>query len=204
MKRNVLALVGLSAILATALSGCSPAPVASPTPTTTAPTAPTTPTPTQATSSPDLMADAAPGPRLTITAATGCPASDKDPAGELYVGVTNPPPTWTGTFLPNPSPTSALICNYYGRNDAPFTLQSHTLLNMADATTLATAMNQAPLTCPFCDGTYYCPMDDDSITIVVFTYAERPDVAIWMKANGCATMSNGTIVIYSIDSPLLR
>jgi len=188
-------------MVAVTLSGCSPAPVASPTPTATAPTATASPTPSQATFSPDLMADATTGPRLTITAAAGCPASDKDPAGELYVGVTNPPPAWTGTFLPTADPTGALICRYYGLNGHQFTLQSHTLMDIADATTLATAMNQAPLTCPFCDGTYSCPMDDDSITIVVFTYAERPDVAIWMKANGCATMSNGTIVIGSIGAP---
>ena len=197
MKHNVLAFVGLPALVVALLAGCSTPPVITPvSPPASSPSS--TALPKQA---PAPASDTATGPRLSVTVATGCPASDKDPVtGQVYVGVTNPPPAWSGTFLPNLSPTGALICQYDGLNGKPFSLQSHAHMDLADATKLATTMNQAPLTCPFCDGTYSCPMDDDSITIVVFTYAERPDVAIWMKANGCRTMTNGTIVINSIDS----
>lgn len=147
------------------------------------------------------MADDAPGPRMSLTVAGGCPSSSKDPVtGDPFVGVTNPPPTWSGTFLPPQDPTGGLICRYYGLNGQPFQLKSQSVLDATDALAQAGAMRQVPLTCAFCDGTYSCPMDDGSIDVVVFNYTDRPDVAVWVKANGCRTMSNGSIIIDAVDT----
>jgi len=51
-------------------------------------------------------------------------------------------------------------------------------------------MSQLPLVCPF---------DDDAITVVAFTYTSRPDVNLWLKANGCRTVANGYIVIQDAE-----
>ncbi|MCL2465133.1 MAG: hypothetical protein FWF28_08720 [Micrococcales bacterium] len=83
-----------------------------------------------------------------------------------------------------------------------FQLQSYDLLDGEDAADLAMRFRRIPLTNPFIPGeTYNCPMDDGAVTVVAFSYAARPDVALWVKTNGCQTVSNGSIFVGGLDPP---
>jgi hypothetical protein len=39
----------------------------------------------------------------------------------------------------------------------------------------------------------HCPMDDGSAEILALAYPGRPDVDLWIKLNGGASVSNGYI-----------
>lgn len=102
-------------------------------------------------------------------------------------------------------PTGGIICRYDGFNGSPFHLTDQTDLDAAAAQALADQFAQLPLNCQFCSGTYYCPFDDGAMNVVVFSYVGRPDVALWLKGNGCSTIANGFILVDNLaDLPCRR
>ena len=46
-----------------------------------------------------------------------------------------------------------------------------------------------------------CAGGDGSRTIVVFGYAARPDVALWLDLTSCPTLSNGHILAWTAGMP---
>jgi hypothetical protein len=133
--------------------------------------------------------DAATGPRMRVTVAGGCPASDR---GE--VGVGNSRPGLSTRLLPAAAPLSALICVYGGLNPPHvFGLRAHVALKAPDARLLAAQARAVPL--GHTDGdTTSCPADDGSFDLVVFHYASGPDVDLGDHATGCGFLANGRIV----------
>lgn len=126
---------------------------------------------------------------MYITVTDGCLSSDNG-----YVGVTNPPPVLNAALLPSQTPIGGLICRYYGLGKNPYTIESQNVLDAASAITLADSFGQLPVSHTVGDETW-CPMDDNSATVVVFTYENRPNVDLWVKPNGCGFVANGFISV---------
>ena len=138
---------------------------------------------------PRPVRDTAPGPRLRVSVAGGCPRSDQ---GD--VGVTNPGPGLDQALLPSGRPSSALICVYGGLNaKARLGLARHAVLSADSATRLSRQALRIPL--GHTDGgVFNCPMDDGSIDVVAFHYAQGADVDLWYHARGCEDVANGHIL----------
>jgi hypothetical protein len=127
------------------------------------------------------------GPRLRVSIAAGCPASNAQDQG-----VTNTGADLNQSLLPAGEPRAALTCNYSGLNGAtPFALTSHNLLTQAAARNLATLAGQVSLS--RINGAFSCPNDTGEITVVGFSYPKRPDVDLWYHKGGCQWLSNGKI-----------
>jgi hypothetical protein len=138
---------------------------------------------------PRPIRDTAKGPRLRVAVAAGCPSSDRG-----AVAVSNPGSGLNSALLPAGTPTAGLICEYGGGNIKPvFSLGRSTPLRAAAAVALAKEVRRLPLAHTEVVEVS-CPMDDGSIDLVALSYPGRPDVDLWAAANGCATVSNGTIV----------
>lgn len=125
------------------------------------------------------------GKRLTVTVASGCPASDR--------GATNVPPGTKASLLPPGTPAAGLICSYSGLNGARFTLRTHARLNATQAEQLARQARAIELT-HTSGGATSCPMDDGAATVIAFQYSGGAHAMLWLKDNGCRTISNGAIV----------
>lgn len=124
------------------------------------------------------------GTRIRVTVRGGCPDSDRS-----AVGVTNPGSDLQRQLLPDARPTRALRCEFVG----PSLVRSQRL-NASGALRLANEYRQLPVA--HADGVVTdCPADVGWIDIVAFHYAGRPDVDLWDHASGCATVSNGSIVV---------
>jgi hypothetical protein len=133
--------------------------------------------------------DAATGRRLRVLASGYCPATD---AG--IAGVRNPGARLTRSLLPSGRPASALRCAYYGMNGKPYKLKAQQRLGPARARALAAAIARIPVSHEV-GAMYHCPMDDGSAVLVAFAYPGRASVDVWAGVTGCATISNGYILV---------
>lgn len=131
--------------------------------------------------------DDARGPRLRVTVKGGCPATDHG-----MVGVRSPGPGLDHRMVPAGRPVAGLDCSYYGMNGRPWRLHRAVRLTAARARREAARIGRVPLSHTD-GGAMSCPMDDDSIEVIVLAYPGRPDVDIWAKTNGCETIANGHI-----------
>lgn len=140
---------------------------------------------------PRPLRDAAAGPRMRVTIAGGCPASDRG-----RVDVTNTRSADLGrALLPSGHPAAALVCTYGGGNDTPpLRLRQRRTLTATQAQRLARAVRAVPIDHPD-GGVHSCPMDDGSATVLVFGYPGRPDVDLWWARTGCQALRNGVIVV---------
>jgi hypothetical protein len=146
--------------------------------------------------------DNAPGRRIHLTVAEGCPASA---AG--VVGVSNPGAGLTASLLPPGKPTAALVCRYNG-SDGPLgalpasrwqKLAHQARLGAAGADRLARVVAAAPLSRTIVPGTAhgpaaFCPMDDGAVALLALSYPGRPDVDLWAQLSGCTPVGNGYIL----------
>jgi hypothetical protein len=132
--------------------------------------------------------DAATGPRLHVTIATGCPQHDAD-----ATAVGNPGANLTDALLPAATPTGGLICLYGGLNAAVrFGLTGSVRLTALAAARLAGQVSRLPV--GHTDGgEMSCPMDDGSFDVIVFSYPSQPDVDLAFMASGCQSIANGFI-----------
>jgi hypothetical protein len=133
--------------------------------------------------------DTATGPRLRVLATGRCPATD---AG--VVGVRNPGAHLTGALLPAGRPDAALRCAYYGGNGKPSRLKSQHRLGPARARSLAAAIARIRVSHEV-GAIYHCPMEDGTAVLVAFAYPGRAAVDVWAEVTGCATISNGYILV---------
>ncbi|TWP37168.1 hypothetical protein [Leekyejoonella antrihumi] len=124
------------------------------------------------------------GKRLAVTVAGGCPTSDR--------GATNVPPGTKTSLLPPGTPTAGVICSYNGLNGAAFALRSHARLDGTQAERLAHQARTIHLS-HTTGGVTSCPMDDGATTVIAFHYPGNPPATLWLKDNGCRSISNGTI-----------
>jgi hypothetical protein len=140
------------------------------------------------------------GSRLRVTVAGGCPATDRND-----VGVQNSGRDLRTRLLPAAAPAApaapaaapaapeaGIECFYYGLNGHPFKLRKQVVLGSAAATRVSAAIARLPLS-HVIGGMLNCPMDDESMEIIALSYPGRPDVDLWQKLNGCATVANGYI-----------
>jgi len=137
---------------------------------------------------PVAYSDDSPGPRLRVTLATACPASDGG-----IVGVTNPPPPLKKSMLPTASPTAGLICQYYGLNGHPFTLAASKPLSATAARGYADLIAAIPLG-HIDGGSTSCPDDVGTATVAAFAYPDGTTTDVWATTSGCPTVSNGYIL----------
>jgi len=139
------------------------------------------------------LQDNAPGPRMRVTVAGGCPATD---AGA--VGVRNSAPDLATMLLPAAAPTGGLMCEYAGLNGIRFGLLKSTKLDADAAAQLASSVSSSPLS-HLDNEQVHCPMDDASAAVLVFSYPGRADVDVWYTRNGCRSVSNGYITASTGD-----
>jgi hypothetical protein len=133
------------------------------------------------------LRDTQPGSRLSVSAASGCPPSDRG-----IVGVTGPAPPPNSSLLPPGAPTAGLVCEYSGLNGDAFGLRRKTVLDATAADAFSARVRQLPL--GHVDGrASFCPMDDRSATLVALVYPGDQNIDLWMETTGCATVSNGEI-----------
>lgn len=134
--------------------------------------------------------DSAPGPRMRVTVAGSCPASDAGFAGVTNRGVGDH--DLARRLLPGAAPTAGLECRY-GRRGG-FRLSSTTHLNAAQAGQVAAPLERLPLS-HVDGGVTSCPADNGSVEVVTLSYPHRPDVDLWINLSGCGGVSNGYIVL---------
>ena len=133
------------------------------------------------------IADHTAGPRLRVTVGGGCPATDRTDAD-----VRNAGGDLRTRLLPAAAPTAGIECFYYGLNDHPFELRKQVALDPGAARKVSAAIARMPLSHAI-GAVVNCPMDDGSSVIIALSYLGRPDVDLWKKLNGCATVANGYI-----------
>ena len=131
--------------------------------------------------------DTATGPRMRVTVAGGCPATDADD-----VGVRNDATELHTMLLPPAAPTGGLICQYGEMNGTPFELIKPTTLNAKAAQQLAAAVNTSALS-HLDNVTRSCPGYDAGVTVFAFAYPGQVDVDVWYARAGCQSISNGYI-----------
>ncbi|NYJ76116.1 hypothetical protein [Allobranchiibius huperziae] len=124
------------------------------------------------------------GSRLAVTVASGCPRSDR--------GASDVTPGPASSLLPAGSPTAGLICSYNGLNGAAFALRSRARLDTTQAGRLARSATTIDLAHTD-GGSVVCPNDDESVTVVAFSYADGARASLWLTETGCRSISNGTI-----------
>lgn len=143
---------------------------------------------------PTPLRDDQPGPRLRVTVAKGCPASDAN-----AVGVSNTGDDLDQSLLPTEAPTAALTCSYSGLNGRPFALVTRHLLPQASARQLAAVGRRVSLS-HVDDAVTHCPSGDGSVIVLAFSYATRPDVDLWYARSGCPIVGNGKVLVGTFTS----
>jgi hypothetical protein len=131
--------------------------------------------------------DTAAGNRLAVTASGDCPQSDRG-----YSGVRNTGAGLAKALLPAGEPTGGLVCVYDGMNGTRFGLIAQHELDASAATRLASAAVRVPLS-HVDNEVVNCPMDDGAAAVLVFSYRNGSDAALWYRRNGCQGLSNGEI-----------
>lgn len=129
----------------------------------------------------------APGARVHVSVAGGCPQTDQSVAGVVNSGT-----DLRQRLLPAATPTAGLECRYYGLNGHPWQLRSRQVLSAAAAASLAESVARMPLS-HATGGVVNCPMDDGSAEIIALSYPGRADVDLWVALTGCGGVSNGFI-----------
>jgi hypothetical protein len=136
--------------------------------------------------------DQAPGPRMRVSAAGGCPAEDRG-----IVGVSNPPPALAGALLPPGAPTGGLRCDYRGSQPAdgqPFQLSSATALDAAAAAALAAKASALSLSHTNGDITSCLGMDGLASALALF-YPDGREIDLWVSVPCTGyVVSNGAIL----------
>lgn len=143
---------------------------------------------------PAPLRDDAPGTRVRVTVAGGCPRSDRSVAG-----VTNSGADLKSSLLPAAQPAQGLRCAYYGLNGKRWSLRVVTRLNAAQARATAAAMQRLPLA-HSTDGASACPADDGQKAFIALSYPGRADVDLVESLGGCGGVANGFIVASSLGS----
>ena len=124
---------------------------------------------------------------MRVTVAGGCPESDAND-----VGVSNGVADLGSALLPTGSPTSGLSCEYGDLNGNQSGLITSTTLNSTAAAQVASAVTSSSL--GHLDNVMTnCPADFGLVTVLVLSYAARPDVDLWYARTGCQWLSNGYI-----------
>ena len=129
------------------------------------------------------------GPTLRVTVGGRCPATDKG-----FSGASNRGAALDTALLPTGRPMAALICRYAGGNGKPFSLLESTPLTGGSAAELATRVSTITLAHDASNPVYSCPMDDWAAAVIAFSYSGRPDIDLWVRTDGCTSISNGWIV----------
>lgn len=128
------------------------------------------------------------GRRVHVTAASGCPESDRG-----VVGVINPGGGLAQAFLPPAMPTGVLLCDYEGLNGRPFRLRLNRPISTGPARVLAQTV--LGLSLSHVDGLESaCPAGDASATVLAFAYPGRT-VDLWYQRRGCPWLANGAVGI---------
>ena len=118
---------------------------------------------------------------VRVAVANGCPAE----LGRAQDVVNS----YTGDELVPPGPVSALICRYWPRfpqtSDTKVlgSLYASVRLATSDAVHLAAVIDAISTGAP--QGTYHCPADLGSASIIAFAYAGRANVDLWFSDSGC-------------------
>jgi hypothetical protein len=140
--------------------------------------------------------DNAPGPRVHVAVAAGCPSTDAKLAG-----VRNPGAALRTRLLPLGEPTAALVCSYNGYNgpglESPqlsgaMKLAHQARLGVAAAGRLAAAVSALRLS-HVDGGLTSCPAGLGTDAIMAFSYRTGRDADIWVAATGCPFFANGYI-----------
>ena len=129
------------------------------------------------------------GRALRVTVSGGCPRTDRN-----RVGVVNQGGALTTALLPAGHPTAARICRYAGANGKPFTLRESTALAGAAAAQLAAKVAAISLAHDSSNPVRFCPMADWAAAVIAFSFPGRSDIDLWVRTNGCTTVSNGWIM----------
>jgi hypothetical protein len=128
-------------------------------------------------------------PQLMVLVSSGCPAT--------LGGAQDVVNSYSGNEMVPPDPVSGLICRYRARlsqpgaSGAPGALYSSVALAKNGAVHLATVIDSISTLAP--QGSYSCPPDDESASIITFAYSGGIDVALWFSDSGCQTLDNGRI-----------
>lgn len=132
--------------------------------------------------------DTATGPRLRVTVAGRCPASD-----DGAVGVENTGTDLSTRLVPGTPPTAARVCWYAGLNTADdFALVRQRTLGAGPARRIAGAAAAVRLG-QDSGAVFNCPADDARVAVLALAYPARPDVDLWFSATGCPRLANGWI-----------
>jgi hypothetical protein len=137
---------------------------------------------------PRPLPDKAAGARMRIEAGDRCPADDKG-----MVGVRNEGKDLDHALAPADKPNAGLLCSYAGMNGSSSALSLERVLTAADAARVAEAAHRVSLS-------HYdamrtgLGMSDDSVTVLVLQYPNRPAVNLWLPSASRSGTSNGHIV----------
>lgn len=136
---------------------------------------------------PRPIPDKAAGAKMRLEAGDRCPADDKG-----MVGVRNEGKDLDHALAPADKPNAGLLCSYVGMNGNAFALSLERVLTAADAARVAEAAHRVALS--HYDAMSSCGMTDDSVTVLVLQYPNRPAVNLWLPSSSCHGTSNGHIV----------
>jgi hypothetical protein len=103
--------------------------------------------------------------------------------------------SYAGDELVPPGPMGGLIC----RNSSNGSLYLTVELARSDAVRLAVVIDAIGTAVPL--GTFHCPADDDSASIIAFGDAGRADVDLWYSDSGGETLDNGRIRAHQSGNP---
>jgi hypothetical protein len=132
-------------------------------------------------------------PKLSLQFSAGCPASlvHYEDVVDTFPG----PP-----LVSRAAPVNGLVCWYNGSNlPDPGSLGRQVRLSAQEAGVLATALRELNLRPP--TGTFNCPASLGTVALIGFSYASRPDVALWYAASGCQTLDNGRLGSFGGANP---
>ena len=132
-------------------------------------------------------------PKLSLNVSGDCPTSLGH--NEEVVNKFPGPP-----LVPQAAPVSGLVC-WYNRRNVPVSgsLGRQVRLNSQEAGVLATAVRKLSLRPP--TGTSSCPANVGTVALIGFSYASRPDVALWYSASGCQALDNGRLGSFQGANP---
>jgi hypothetical protein len=132
-------------------------------------------------------------PKLSLHVSAGCPGSlaRYEDVVDTFLG----PP-----LVPQAAPVSGLVCWYNGSNISdPGSRGRQVRLSSQEAGVLATAVRKLSLRPP--TGTFNCPAAVGTVALIGFSYASRPDVALWYSASGCQALDNGRLGSFGGANP---
>jgi hypothetical protein len=136
-------------------------------------------------------------PQVSVLVSSGCPTA--------LGGTQDVVSSYAGNEMVPPNPVGGLICRYLARlaqtgaSGSPGSLYSSVELATSVAVHLATVIDAISTAAP--QGTTSCPSDDESASIITFSYAGRADVDLWFSDSGCQTLDNGRIGSFEEGNP---